>query len=126
MEEIRKIIEELGIVSLESNMKIAGVAVISDSGDLIYQTENFDLTNHTNMVLDVLKGAHSFILSNTNFSVIETTNEGIIGSSDSGMGYVLFVPFHRGVLVSYAMPQADPYKALTFLKGYAIRLISLI
>ncbi|KKM90317.1 hypothetical protein LCGC14_1239790, partial [marine sediment metagenome] len=31
---------------------------------------------------------------------------------------VIFVPFQGGVLVSYAMPQADPPKALTFLKTY--------
>ncbi|UCD01886.1 MAG: hypothetical protein JSV23_02375 [Promethearchaeota archaeon] len=122
MEELKKIIDELGINALETNMKIAGVAVVSDSGNLIFQTENWDLTNHTDMVLNVIKGNRSFVLSNTEFSVVESTTEGIIGTNNSGMGHVIFVPFQGGVLVSYAMPQADPPKALSFLKTYAMRL----
>lgn len=122
MEELKKIIDELGINALETNMKIAGVAVVSDSGNLIFQTENWDLTNHTDMVLNVIKGDRSFVLSNTEFSVVESTTEGIIGTNNSGMGHVIFVPFQGGVLVSYAMPQADPPKALSFLKTYAMRL----
>jgi len=32
MDEIKKIIDELGITTFEANMKIAGFAVVSDSG----------------------------------------------------------------------------------------------
>ncbi|TKJ19225.1 MAG: hypothetical protein CEE42_15790 [Promethearchaeota archaeon Loki_b31] len=122
MDEIKKIIDELGIDALESNTKIAGVAVVSDSGNIIFQTDNWDLTNQTNIILNVIKGARSFVLNDGEFSVVETTTEGIIGTNDSGMGHIIFAPFQGGVLVSYAMPQADPPKALTFLKTYAMRL----
>ncbi len=122
MDEIKKIIDELGITALETNIKIAGVAVVSDSGNIIYQTSNWDLTNQTNIILNVIKGNSSFVLNDGKFSVVETTNEGIIGINDSGMGHVIFVPFQGGVLVSYAMPRADPPKALFFLKTFAIRL----
>ena len=122
MDEIKKIIDELGIDALESNTKIAGVAVVSDSGNIVYQTDNWDLTNQTNVILNVMKGDRSFVLNDGEFSVVETTTEGIIGTSDSGRGHIIFVPFQGGVLVSYAMPQADPPKALTFLKTFAMRL----
>jgi len=122
MDEIKKIINELGIDALESNTKIAGVAVVSDSGNIVFQTDNWDLTNQTNVILNVIKGDRSFVLNDGEFSVVETTTEGIIGTNDSGMGHIIFVPFQGGVLVSYAMPQADPPKALAFLKTYAIRL----
>ena len=122
MDEIKKIIDELGITSLETNIKIAGVAVVSDSGNIVFQTDNWDLTNQTNIILNVIKGDRSFILNDGKFSVVETTTEGIIGTNDSGMGHVIFAPFQGGVLVSYAMPQADPPKALAFLKSYAMRL----
>ena len=98
MEEIKNIVDDLGIVSLETNIKIAAVAVVSDSGTLVYQTEN------------------------VKYAVVETTTEGIVGTNDSGMGHVIFAPFQGGVLVSYAMPQADPPKALSFLKSFAMRL----
>ena len=122
MDEIKKIIDELGIAALEANTKIAAVAVVSDSGDLVFQTDNWDLTNQTNIIVNVIKGDRSFVLNDGKFSVVETTTEGIIGTNDSGMGHVIFAPFQGGMLVSYAMPQADPPKALDFLKSYAMRL----
>ena len=122
MDEIKKLIDELGIDALESNTKIAGVAVVSDSGNIVFQTDNWDLTNQTNVILNIIKGDRSFVLNDGEFSVVETTTEGIIGTNDSGMGHIIFAPFQGGVLVSYAMPQADPPKALAFLKTYAMRL----
>ncbi|MHA1488837.1 MAG: hypothetical protein ACTSRI_04185 [Promethearchaeota archaeon] len=122
MDEIKNVVDELGIRALESNMKIAGVAVVSDSGNIVFQTDNWDLSNQTNIILNVIKGDRSFVLNDGEFSVVETTTEGIIGTNDSGMGHVIFAPFQGGVLVSYAMPKADPPKALAFLKTFAMRL----
>jgi len=122
MEEIKKIVDDLGIAALETSMNIAGVAVVSDSGTIVFQTENWDLTNKTMDILNVIKGDSSLVLGGTEFSVVETTTEGIIATNNSGMGHVMFNPFQGGILVSYAMPQADPPKALTFLKNFAIKL----
>ena len=126
MDEIKKIIDELGILALETSMQIAGVAVVSDSGNLIFQTENWDLTNQTNMILNVIKGDRSFILSDSKFTVVESDTEGIVGTNENGMGHIIFVPFQGGVLVSYAMPRADPPKVLSFLKKFAIRLNGMV
>ena len=122
MDEIKDIIDDLGIFVLENNLKIAGFAVVSDSGNIVFQTKNWDLTNQTSIILNVIKGDRSFVLSDLEFSVVETTDEGIVGTNESGMGHVIFTPFQGGVLVSYAMPQADPPKALSFLKTFAMRL----
>jgi len=122
MDEIKKVIDELGITALETNMKIAGVAVVSDSGKVVFQTDNWDLTNQTNMILNVIKGDRSFVLNDVEFSVVETTTEGIIGTADNWMGHVIFTPFQGGVIVSYAMPRADPLRTLPFLKTFAMRL----
>ncbi|KKK89211.1 hypothetical protein LCGC14_2735380 [marine sediment metagenome] len=122
MNEIKNIIDELGIAALEANTKIAGLAVVSDSGNVVFQTDNWDLTNYANMILNVIKGERSFVLKNGKFSVVEATTEEIIGTSDSGMEHVIFAPFQGGVLVSYAMPQADPPKTLAFLNTFVMRL----
>jgi hypothetical protein len=122
MDEIKNFIDDLGIAALEANIKIAAVAIVSDLGDLIIQSENWDLTNQTNIILNVVKGEQLFVLSNVEYSVIETISEGIIATNASGMGHILFVPVQGGVLVSYAMPQADTSKALNFLKSYTLRL----
>lgn len=122
MEEIKNIIDELGIAALESGIKIAAVTVVSDSGNIVFQTENWDLANQANIILNVIKGDRTFVLNNVKYSVVETTTEGIIGTNDIGMGHIIFAPFQGGVLVSYAMPQANPHEALSFLKNFAMRL----
>jgi hypothetical protein len=122
MDEIKKIIDELGITTFEANMKIAGFAVVSDSGKVVFQTDNWDLNNQTNMILNVIKGDRSFVLNDVEFSVVETTTEGIVGTANNGMGHVIFTPFQGGVLVSFAMPRADPPRVLSFLKTFAMRL----
>jgi hypothetical protein len=122
MDEIKNLIDDLGVEALENNIKIASIAILSDKGDLVYQTENWDLSDQTNTIINVIKGAHSFILSDIEYSVVGTTINGFIGSNNKGTGYILFIPFQGGVLVSYAMPQADPSKALTFLRPFTNRL----
>ena len=122
MDKTKNIIDELGIAALESNIKIAGVAVVSDSGKLIFQTSNWDLTNQTHFIFDVVKGDRAFVFNDIKFSVVKTNTEGIVGTNENGMGHILFAPFQGGILVSYAMPQADPLKALSFLKSFAVRL----
>lgn len=122
MEEIKKIIEDLGNDSLESNMHLAGIALVSDSMDLVFQTTNWDLHDLQTAISSMIEGDSSFILNDTEFNIIEKTSEGIIATNPNGRGYVLFVPFQGGVLLSYAMPQADPKRGLEFLKKYAKKL----
>ncbi len=119
MDEIKNFINDLGITAFENNIKIAGLAVVSDSGTIVFQTDNWDLTNHGTNIINIIKGENLFVLNDLEFTVVDNTTEGIIATNNGGMGHVIFVPFQGGVLVSYAMPQADPPKALTFLKTYA-------
>jgi hypothetical protein len=121
MEEIKGIIDKLGINALEANTNIAGVAIVSDLGKLIIQTSNWDLTKETKTILNVIKGVPSFNLSGTDFNIVKKTTEGIIATNNSGMGHIIFAPFQGGVLVAYAMPRSDPLKALSFLKTYTMR-----
>ena len=122
MEEVKNIVEDLGIAAFEASMQIAGFAVVSSTGKVVYQTSNWDLTKETHIISNIIEGASSFVLSGGNFSVVDRTADVIVATSDTGMGYMLFVPFQGGVLVSYAMPGADPPKAITFLKPAAMRL----
>jgi hypothetical protein len=122
MDEVKSIVDDLGIAALEASINLAAIAVIADSGKLINQTENWDLKNQENIILNVIKGATSFVLNKVDYSVVKATPEGVIGTNVSGMGHILLAPFQGGVLVSYAMPQADPPKALTFLKTFAVKL----
>jgi hypothetical protein len=122
MNDIKSFIGDLSIDAFEANIKIAGIAVVSDSGKLIYQTENFDISNQTKAILNLFEGERSIILNGHTFLVVGINKTGIIATSESGMGHIIIVPFQGGVLLSYAMPKADPAQALNFLKNYAMRL----
>jgi len=122
MSELKRVIDEIGISALESNVKIAALAVVSNSGQLIYQTENFDLKNKVNTIMTAMKGGDSIKITDQEFILEGNPSEGLIGRNPSGMGYVILIPFQGGILVSYALPQADPNKVLKFLKDSSLRL----
>jgi len=122
MEEIKKIIEDLGIEAFESSMNIAGLAVMSDSGKLVFQTENWDLTKQTKSIMAVINGDSSLEISGTCFSVSQATPEGIITTNEAGMGHIIIVPFQGGFLLSYAMPHADAENVIKFLKTHVVKL----
>ncbi len=122
MNDIKNFVEDLGIVAFEANIKIAGIAVMSDLGRIVFQTTNWDLIDQTKAILDLIKGLNSIVLSGQTFQVIERNSNGIIAKSESGMGSLIFAPFQGGSLISYAMPQTDLVKALDFLKNYAVKL----
>ena len=122
MDEIKKIIDDLAIEAFEANTKIASLAIISDSGYLIYQTENWDLSSYTDIILNVINGERIFVINNMNFSVVETSPTGIIASSESGMGHAIYALFQGGVLVSYVKPGGDPHAALNFLNKFCYHL----
>jgi len=122
MEEVKSIIDDLGNDALEKSIKIAGAAVVSDSLEIVYQTSNFDLTNQTHVISELVNGAKSIVLNSLEFVVESKTNDGIIATNNMGMGHGLFVPFQGGVLVAYAMSGADTSSALTFLKTYSLKL----
>jgi hypothetical protein len=120
MNDIKSIVEDLGNIAFENNIKIAAFAIISDLGELILQTGNWDLSNQTNVILNVIEGKESFFLNNLEFSINGNIayDNGFYATSKSDMGYVLFLPFQGGVLVVFALPQANPDKALSFLKSH--------
>ncbi|MFX0010537.1 MAG: hypothetical protein ACFE9R_09495 [Candidatus Hermodarchaeota archaeon] len=126
MDDVKNFIEDIGIAAFEANIKIAGLAVVSNSGELIYYTENWEISNQIDALLNLLKGENSIILQGQNFIVVKANNDGIIATSESGMGHVILVPFQKGILISYAIPQADPNEVLDFLKQYVMGLNSKI
>ena len=122
MSEIKKLIDEIGIISFENNMKVAGFAVLSDSREIIHQTENWDLSEYRDLFFAVIKGANSIEINNTEFTITKTSDDGFIGTSSQGMGYIIIIPFKGGVLATYALPSANPDNILAFLKPHVIEL----
>ena len=122
MSDIKEIIDDIGIAALENNIKIAALAIISNSGKIIHQTENFDLSTQVNILLSAMKGTKSIKINDQEYLLEGTPSEGIIGTNSKGMGYLILVPFQGGALVSYALPQTEPTKALSFLNNFTDKL----
>ena len=126
MNEIKKLIDDMGITSFENNMKVAGLAVLSDSRDIIYQTENWDLSGYQDIFFGAFKGANSIEFNNLEFLVEMVSEDTMIGANSQGMGYILGVSFKGGILLCYALPGGDPNSILAFLKSYTIPLQNLL
>jgi hypothetical protein len=110
--------EEIAIAAFEENIKIASFALIADSGKIVYQTKNWDLSNQTNTIFDAVKGSKSFMLGGVKFSVKNAEPTSIVGINESGMGSVLIITIKGGLLISYVMPGANTTSALKFLQPY--------
>ncbi len=133
MSEIEAIIDDL--LNEESN--IYGVAIISKDGNLITQTENWDLTNDLDLINELLnqklelgqKGISSIIIQGIKYMIVENTEERKIGTNITGKGHLIICPVPiggTGALVCYINPQAGPRDALFAAQEYALRLSNFI
>ncbi len=133
MSEIEAIIDDL--LNEESN--IYGVAIISKDGNLITQTENWDLTNDLSLINELLnqklelgqKGISSIIIQGIKYMIVENTEERKIGTNITGKGHLIICPVPiggTGALVCYINPQAGPRDALFATQEYALRLNNFI
>ncbi len=133
MSEIEAIIDDL--LNEESN--IYGVAIISKDGNLITQTENWDLTNDLSLINELLnqklelgqKGISSIIIQGIKYMIVENTEERKIGTNITGKGHLIICPVPiggTGALVCYINPQAGPRDALFAAQEYALRLSTII
>jgi hypothetical protein len=122
MNELQRMMQEMANDALEANTKIAGLAVVTKQGKVVYQSANWDVSKQSQALMGVLAGQKTFQWNNVSFSVLESNSDGIIAVNPSGMGSVILARFSAGLLVAYAMPKAEPRQVLRFLKGYAAKL----
>lgn len=116
--EVENIIDEL----LDNEQNVGGAAVISDSGNLIYQTENWDLSPEIGNILNVVKGGSSITLLGVKYMIVENTPERVIGTNVTGKGHIIIAPFQNGVLTTYILPQVGPRDALFNVQTFALKL----
>ncbi|OLS13978.1 MAG: hypothetical protein RBG13Loki_2374 [Promethearchaeota archaeon CR_4] len=118
MVDINSLMEDIAIAAFENNTKIASLALVAETGNVVYQTKNWDLSHQTNIIFDVVKGIREFIFNNLKFSVTSTDPTRIVGVNEGGMGAVVILRYKEGFLLSYVMPGGSPESALNFLEHY--------
>ena len=127
--EIETIIDEL----LNEEQNVFGVAVISQSGSIITQTENWDISNDMGQLNELLntklelgqKGMSSITIQGIKYMIVENTEERKIGTNIQGKGHLIVAPVPvggAGALVCYINPQSGPRDALFTVQTYALKL----
>ncbi|GAB4318942.1 MAG: hypothetical protein Kow0069_22240 [Promethearchaeota archaeon] len=106
-------IESLINALLDEEPNVYGVALIDANNQLVYQTENWDLTSDVGSVLAARNGeGTAMTLQGVKYMIVENTPERTIGTNVTGQGHVIVVPAGNGLLVTYISPQAGPRDAL--------------
>ena len=131
--EIESTIDEL----LSEEQNIDGVAIISKSGSLITQTQNWNLDNDLQKINELLganlalgqKGMSSITIQGFKYMMVENTEERKIGTNIKGKGHIIVAPIPiggTGALVCYINPRIGPRDALFTVQTYALKLQNLV
>ncbi|MBY9013785.1 MAG: hypothetical protein KGD70_15540 [Candidatus Lokiarchaeota archaeon] len=131
--EIESIIDEL----LSEEQNIYGVAIISKSGVLITQTQNWNLSTDLGKINELLgtqlalgqKGMSNITIQGIKYMMVENTEERKIGTNITGKGHIIISPIPiggTGALVCYINPQIGPRDALFTVQTYALKLQKLV
>ncbi|MFX1329546.1 MAG: hypothetical protein ACFE91_15575 [Promethearchaeota archaeon] len=129
MSEIETIIDGL----LDEEQNVFGVAIINKDGNLVTQTENWDITNDLGSINELLnqklelgeKGISSITIQGIKYMIVENTEERKIGTNITGKGHIIICPIPiggTGALITYINPQAGPRDALFNVQEFALKL----
>ncbi|MFW9947156.1 MAG: hypothetical protein ACFFBZ_11555 [Promethearchaeota archaeon] len=127
--EIESIINAL----LNEEQNVFGVAVLSKSGNLITQTQNWDISQNIGTINELLqtklelgqKGMTSISIQGIKYMIVENTEERKIGTNITGKGHIIIAPIPiggTGALICYINPQITPRDALFAVQTYAQKL----
>lgn len=131
--EIELIINNL----LNEEQNVFGIAVINQSGSLITQTENWDISQDLGTINELLqtklelgqKGMSSISIQGIKYMIVENTEERKIGTNITGKGHIIIAPVPvggTGALICYINPQVGPRDALFTVQSYALKLQNLV
>ncbi len=131
--EIESIIDDL----LNEEQNIFGVAIISKDGNLLTQTENWNIATDLDLINELLnqkiklgeKGINTLTVQGIKYMIVENTEERKIGTNITGKGHIIICPVPiggTGALICYINPQAGPRDALFAAQEYALKLNDLV
>ncbi len=133
MSEIESIIDEL----LNAEENVLGVAIIGKSGNLITQTENWNISGDLPILNELLnlklelgeRGITSLSVQSIKYMIVENTEERKIGTNVTGKGHLVIAPIPiggTGALICYINPASGPRDALFNIQEFAKKMIPLV
>ncbi len=115
LEQIPQIAYEL----TQADQNIWGVTVLDASGNVVYKTENWDISAEVAAVSHTNEKTSSIELSGVRYVVVENIPERIIATNVTGKGHLILCPAGRGKVVCYINPAVGPRDSLLSVMNYA-------
>ncbi len=123
---VEGIIDEL----LAEEENIYAIAVIGKDGNLLKQTDNWDITGDLSQFSELIqthlelgqKGMSSITVQGVKYMLVENTEERKVGTNIKGQGHIIVCPIPvggSGALVCYISPKIGPRDALLTVQQYA-------
>ena len=110
---------QLAFELTQADPNIWGVAILDASGNIMYRTENWDISAEVAVVAQSNEKTSSLTLTGVRFVVVENTPERIIATNVMGKGHVIVCPAGRGKIACYINPAAGPRDCLLSVMNYA-------
>ncbi len=120
-------VENLAWELIDVDSNIGGVCVINKNGNVVFQTQNWDLKADADNLLKLNESASSVSILGIRYMIVENVPERIIGTNVTGKGHVIICPAGKsGIVVYYIVPTAGPRDALFNAMTYSGKFASLI
>jgi len=122
--------EEFVFELMDAEPAVLGGAVIDASGNLLYQTENWDLQQEMDQINSVIAEAQKAEGSNPgkltimeiSYMIVELTPERIIATNVARKGHVIIGMSDNGSVVAYIDPNSGPRDALFNVQTFSRKL----
>ena len=115
---------------LDSEPSIFGGALIDSGGNLIFQTENWDLSQDLDQINSAIKESQkpdgknpgSISIMKLTYMVIEFIPERIIATNVMKKGHIIIAPSKKATLVTFIDPTKGPRDVLFVIQNFARKL----
>lgn len=115
---------------LDSEPSIFGGAIIDSSGKLIFQTENWDISQDLDQLKSIIaesqkpdgKNPGTISIMKVSYMVIEFIPERIIATNVTKKGHIIIAPSKKATLITFVDPNIGPRDVLFVIQNFARKL----
>lgn len=99
---------------MQADPSITAVTAINASGQILMQTENWDISPDIPGILSIWQGGGgSLNIQGIKYITLEAAPERIVGTNVQGQGHIVGMRLGTGAIIAYVSPSGEPRGALT-------------
>src|SRR5271157_1202410 len=113
-------VEDLVLKLLDAERTIGGLCVADSDGNIVFQTENWDLSWDLVSIFNLNESTSSFSILGLKYMIVDFNRDFILATNVKGKGHLIMCPTaDKGIVVCYILPTAGPRDALFNLMKYS-------